>query len=154
MDTALLRFARARVHDADGVCQVMNSLMAELGPCSGVDALVTTDGVAAWLRRLAGDDRGVIFIARAGEHTVGCCALEPVDDSDDPAVARLRTWVLPEQRGHGLGHRLAELAIAEAQALGYERIAVRLPANASADAFLSSLVASLPAGSPHLEVQQ
>ena len=151
MEVALLRFARAKVHDADGVRQVMNSLMAELGPASGVDALVSTDRVAAWLRRLDGDGRGVVFIARSGERTVGCCALERADDA---AVARLRTWVLPDQRNHGIGHRLAELAIAEAGALGYERIAVRLPADASADAFVSSLAAALPAGAPHLEVLQ
>jgi putative acetyltransferase len=70
------------------------------------------------LAQLPGDyapPRGALLLARAE----GCVALRPIDD----ATCELkRLYVRPSARGTGLGRRLAEAIVAEAQRLGYARM--------------------------------
>lgn len=64
--------------------------------------------------------RAALWIARAGDVAVGCCALRPLDTADYPNAAEMRRlFVLPSHRGQGLGRQLAEAALDEARHMGY-----------------------------------
>jgi ribosomal protein S18 acetylase RimI-like enzyme len=62
---------------------------------------------------------GCLLIARGNGAAVGVVALKPLT----PGIAEVkRLYVVPEARGAGVGGRLAERAVAEACAKGYERV--------------------------------
>jgi ribosomal protein S18 acetylase RimI-like enzyme len=62
---------------------------------------------------------GCLLIARREGMPVGVVGLKPLA----PGIAEIkRLYVMPEARGTGLGRALAERAIAEARAKGYERV--------------------------------
>jgi putative acetyltransferase len=62
---------------------------------------------------------GCLLIANKGSKAVGVVGLKPLADG----IAEIkRLYVVPEARGAGLGRALAEHAIAEAWAKGYERV--------------------------------
>jgi putative acetyltransferase len=62
---------------------------------------------------------GCLLIARRGGAVVGVVGLKPLE----PGIAEIkRLYVVSEARGAGLGRALAERAIAEAWAKGYERV--------------------------------
>lgn len=63
--------------------------------------------------------RGGLWIALAGREAVGCVAIRPLS----PDVAELkRIYLRPRVRGHGVGRRLAEGAVAWARLAGYRAI--------------------------------
>jgi GNAT superfamily N-acetyltransferase len=62
---------------------------------------------------------GCLLLARRGGEAVGVAGLKPLA----PGIAEIkRLYVVLEARGLGLGKQLAERAIAEARAKGYERV--------------------------------
>jgi putative acetyltransferase len=61
---------------------------------------------------------GRLLLALRGEQPAGCVALHRFGER---ACEMKRMWVRPEFRGCGLGRRLAEKIVAEAQVIGYER---------------------------------
>ena len=62
---------------------------------------------------------GCLLIARQERVAIGVIGLKPLR----PGIAEIkRLYVLAEARGTGLGRTLAERAIAEARAKGYERV--------------------------------
>jgi ribosomal protein S18 acetylase RimI-like enzyme len=63
--------------------------------------------------------RGRLEIARVDGNVAGCVGLRPLD-GDRCEMKRL--YVRPAFRGHGVGRRLTEVAIAAARAIGYSRI--------------------------------
>lgn len=66
---------------------------------------------------LAGGGR--IFLAIVGEQTVGCCALVP----EQPGVYEVAKMAVTEAyQGLGLGRKLLEAVIAEAEAIGASRL--------------------------------
>jgi ribosomal protein S18 acetylase RimI-like enzyme len=71
------------------------------------------------LAHLPGDyspPRGRLLLARVDGAPAGCVGVHAL--SDDVCEIK-RLYVLPEFRGHSLGRKLAEKAIAEARAIGY-----------------------------------
>ncbi len=65
------------------------------------------------------DRGGEIFVALRGDEVVGTCAVLP----SGPEVCELsKLTVAPSARGHGLGRRLTEVAIAHARGLGAKRL--------------------------------
>jgi putative acetyltransferase len=64
--------------------------------------------------------RGALLLARADGEPAGCCALRPLDSADYPNAAEMkRLYVRKAFRGTGLGHELAEAALAAAREAGY-----------------------------------
>ena len=62
---------------------------------------------------------GCLLLARRDNEAVGVVGLKPLD----AGIAEIkRLYVIPQERGTGLGRVLAERAIAEARARGYERV--------------------------------
>jgi ribosomal protein S18 acetylase RimI-like enzyme len=62
---------------------------------------------------------GGLWLAWDGAEAAGCIALQP----QSPGIAEIkRMYVRPTSRGRGIARALAQRAIVEARALGYERI--------------------------------
>ena len=62
---------------------------------------------------------GCLLIARNKDRAIGIVGLKPLL----PGIAEIkRLYVAPEARGAGLGRSLAERALAQAKAKGYERV--------------------------------
>src|SRR5215208_2046800 len=82
----------------------------------------TAEEVAALLAALPAPylpPTGGLWLAWDGPDATGCIALQPLA----PGVGEIkRMYVRPESRGHGVPRALARHAIAEARALGYERL--------------------------------
>ena len=66
-----------------------------------------------------GPPYGCLLLARAGGEAVGCVA---VRNQSGTTCEMKRLYVKPKYRGASLGRRLAEIAIRNAQQLGYARM--------------------------------
>lgn len=94
---------------------------------------------------------GSLLLARRDGSAVGVVGLKPLA----PGIAEIkRLFVLPEARGLGLGKQLAERAIAEARAIGYDRVRLDThgPSMAAAIALYCGLgFAEIPPYGPDLD---
>lgn len=111
-------------------------------------------GFAAELAGLPGPyspPAGCLLLAKEGSLAIGVVRLKPLA----AGIAEIkRLYVAPEVRGAGLGRALAERAIAEAWAKGYERVRLdtHQPSMAAAIALYRGLgFAEIPAYGPDLD---
>ncbi len=65
--------------------------------------------------------QGRLFFAEVDGRPAGCVGVRPLQDSDGVCEMK-RLYVTPEERGHGVGARLAMAAIKAAKEIGYKKL--------------------------------
>lgn len=89
------------------------------------------------LCKMYGPPHGNLLLARTHGEAVGCVA---VRSQSGTTCEMKRLYVKPEYRGARIGRRLAEIAIRNAQQLGYARMVLdTLPSMAEAQSLYESL---------------
>ena len=77
------------------------------------------DGELAGLPGKYAPPEGRLFLARADDQAIGCVALRKIGEG---ICEMKRLYVRPALRGKGLGRTLANVVIAAARQMGYERM--------------------------------
>jgi carbonic anhydrase len=67
--------------------------------------------------------QGRLFYAEVAGRPAGCVGVRPLPDSDGVCEMK-RLYVTPEERGHGIGARLALAAIKAAKEIGYRKLMI------------------------------
>jgi ribosomal protein S18 acetylase RimI-like enzyme len=108
-----------RAHRADDI-EIVRSLLREYQQRLGVD--LSFQGFETELAALPGSyapPSGRLLLARHEQTPVGCVALQRVSSSRGEMK---RLYVPPSARGLGVGRKLVEQLLAEAQAIGYSEV--------------------------------
>lgn len=103
--------------DVPAVRDLVNGILAEYGLApdpSGIDRDLD-DPIASYVRRGGTFDT----VADGDGKLVGCCGIYPVDAD---ACELRKMYLAPAARGHGVGKRLLDRALAFARGLGFRRV--------------------------------
>ena len=99
-------------------------LFMEYATSLGID--LSFQNFAAELAELPGlyaPPRGALLLALADGQVAGCCALRPLDESDEPNASEMkRLYVRPPFRRFGLGRLLVEATLDAGRRAGYAAI--------------------------------
>lgn len=115
---------RAMVDDAPGLAQVHTQSWREtyaglIGPAALAARVIEPDTWLSWLTE--SDPRTAVFVAVDGSRVVGFAAMGPELPGGPPGVGQLYAiYLLAEQWGRGVGHRLHAAGLAALVAGGFD----------------------------------
>jgi putative acetyltransferase len=81
-----------------------------------------TDPTTDDLFSLFAEPRSVYYVALTDDRIAGGCGIFPTKGLPPDCVELVKYYVLPGERGHGIGRKLMELCIESAMRLGYSRL--------------------------------
>ena len=81
-----------------------------------------TDPTTDDLFSLFAEPRSVYYVAQRDSIIVGGCGIFPTDGLPGDCVELVKYYVLPRERGHGIGKKLMELCIEKARQFGYNSL--------------------------------
>jgi putative acetyltransferase len=81
-----------------------------------------TDPTTDDLFSLFTETRSVYYVAQKDGILVGGCGIFPTNGLPADCTELVKYYVLPRERGHGIGKKLMELCIEKARQLGYNRL--------------------------------
>jgi putative acetyltransferase len=81
-----------------------------------------TDPKTDDLFSLFAEPRSVYYVAQRDNIIVGGCGIFPTDGLPGDCAELVKYYVLPEERGHGIGKKLMELCVESARHFGYTRL--------------------------------
>jgi putative acetyltransferase len=81
-----------------------------------------TDPTTDDLFSLFSEPRSVYFVAQKDGRIVGGCGIYPTEGLPGDCTELVKYYVLPEERGQGIGKKLMELCIESARKFGYTRL--------------------------------
>jgi L-amino acid N-acyltransferase YncA len=122
---------QATVHDAQGVVDVINSVVQEGGLVTVYPALTLEQGESL-IEGLG--PRSALFIAEVNDAVLGVQIVEPLapDVKAKDHVAVVRTYVYRNLRRQGVGRKLVNEALGLARQQGYEKAVALVRASSSA----------------------
>jgi ribosomal protein S18 acetylase RimI-like enzyme len=99
-------------------------LFVEYAHSLGIDlSFQRFDAELADLPGLYAAPRGALLLALADGQVAGCCALRPLDESDEPNASEMkRLYVRPAFRRFGLGRLLVEATLDAGRRAGYAAV--------------------------------
>ncbi len=134
----------ATTADAAAVASIAHALRGEAN--TSLPEL-DVEGARAWLGRL--EEGGAAVLALDGSIPVAFGAVE--ETADEPGIAELGVWVVPDHRRRGIATELAEELLELARERGLRRIRGRLPeGNEPALSFLSAIGGMVPLRNPDM----
>lgn len=133
-DTIVIRDARFP-DDRQAIAALFGEYAASLDIDLGFQGF---DDEVANLPGAYGPPAGALLVAQRGDDIVGCVAVRALDEAGVAELKRL--YVRRSGRGHALGRRLSETAIARARTLGYTSLRLdTLPTMHAAQALYAAL---------------
>lgn len=140
---------QAEPTDAGAIATVWNRIAAEDAP-TGIDAPTDAVEVQRLIHEMGG--AGAFFLAQTQAGPAGFSVAEPVPG--EQGAARVRVYVVPEQRLRGIGRELARMAIRWARDYGYKKVKGYIPeGNEPALSFYSSLSPLVPLDATGVEFE-
>jgi len=128
-------FRQATKGDLDAVLVGGHRLWDEMGEHSGFTQRPTEEGIA---RLLAGEEGGAVFACEIDGSIGGFSLLVP--EVQEPGVAAMGVWLLPETRSKGIGRELALMATDHAREAGFTKLRGIIPKdNETALSFFSEI---------------
>ncbi len=128
-------FRQATTGDAETVLAIGGRLWDEMGEQSGFTQRPTKEGLS---RLLSGEGGGAAFVCEVGGAVCGFSLLVP--EVQEPGVAAMGVWLLPEARGGGTGRELALMATEHARSGGFHKLRGIIPkGNEPALSFFSEI---------------
>lgn len=121
----MTELGRAAAEDGQGVVELVNALLQELGGAP----VSLADGYPAVQKLVSEPEAGFVLVARDAGALVGACTVSfqhAVRTRGRYAIAQ-EMYVRPERRGQGLGTGLLEAAITEARRAGCSTIELATP---------------------------
>jgi GNAT superfamily N-acetyltransferase len=131
-------FRKAERADLSAVLDVGSRLWDELGEQSGFTQRPTEEGLS---RLLAGEGHGAVFVCEEGDGICGFSLLVP--EVQEPGVAAMGVWLLPERRSKGVGRELALMATDHARGAGFTKLRGIIPKDNEPALSFFSEIASL-----------
>jgi GNAT superfamily N-acetyltransferase len=128
-------FRKASMGDLAAVLDVGRRLWDELGEQSGFTQSPTEEGLS---RLLAGEGHGAVFVCEEEDGICGFSLLVP--EVQEPGVAAMGVWLLPDRRSKGVGRELALMATDHAREAGFTKLRGIIPKeNEQALSFFSEI---------------